>query len=168
MKIRTAVPVAMTAVVAAGALAPAVAAGKPKPITATYEVSGMPVPVPLAGVDGVDGANSCTNPDLEGVSTTTKTIKTKGAGTLVVGLTGFAGDWDITVTDGDGEVVVIGEGTTTGGEAPAPVGNGQGSLGTDNVEKAEVKLKRAATLNISVCNFLGGPSATAKYTFTYR
>ena len=166
MKVRTAVPVALSALVAAGALAPAVAApAKPKPITATYEVSGMPVPAPL--VTGVDGDNSCANPDLEGVSTTTKTITTKGPGTLVVGLTGFAGDWDITVTDADDEVIAVGAGTTTGGEVPV-VGGGNGSLGADNVEKAEVKLKKAATLNISVCNYAGGPSATAKYTFTYK
>jgi hypothetical protein len=170
MKVRTAVPVALTAVVVAGALAPAVAASKPKPITASYVAQGKPVPVPLVGLDqtaSVEGANSCTDPRLEGISITTKTIKTTGPGTLKVGLAGFAGDWDITVTDGDGEVVGIGEGTTTGGEIPV-IGGGNGSLGTNNVEKAEMKLKKAATLHIAVCNFLGGPTANASYTFTYK
>jgi hypothetical protein len=101
------------------------------------------------------------------VSTTTRTIKTTGAGELVVELTGFAGDWDITVLDGDDEVVAEGAGTTTGGEVPV-VGGGNGSLGTDNTEKASVKLRKASTLKIAVCNYLGGQTANAKYTFTYK
>jgi hypothetical protein len=167
VKVRTAVPVALSLVVAGGVLAPAVAApAKPKPITASYAVEGIPVPSPLLG-EPVEPANSCTNPDLEGVSTTTRTIKTTGAGELVVELTGFAGDWDITVLDGDDEVVAEGAGTTTGGEVPV-VGGGNGSLGTDNTEKASVKLRKASTLKIAVCNYLGGQTANAKYTFTYK
>jgi hypothetical protein len=162
---RRALPVALSLVVAAGALAPALAA-PPKPITESYAVDAMPVPLPLVGVDGVDGVNSCTNPDFEGVSTVTKTIKTTGAGTLQVDLTGFAGDWDITVTSDKGAVLGVGAGTTTGGEAPV-VGGGNGSLGTNNKETLTLKTKKGMTLNIGVCNFLGGPSANAKYTFTY-
>jgi hypothetical protein len=167
VKVRTAAPVALGLVMAAGALAPAVAKSTPAPITESYTVQGVPVPSPLLGDPLPEDPSSCMNPDLEGVSTTTKTITTKGPGTLVVGLTGFAGDWDITVLDADGEVVGEGEGTTTGGEIPV-VGGGNGSLGVDNVEKLEVTLKKAATLRIGVCNYLGGPSANAKYTFTYR
>jgi hypothetical protein len=167
VKVRSSAPVALCLVVAAGALAPAVAKGTRAPITASYTAQGIPVPSPVVGDPVPEDPNSCTNPDLEGVSTTTKTITTKGAGTLVVGLTGFAGDWDITVTDGDGELVGEGEGTTTGGEVPV-AGGGNGSIGADNVEKLEVKLKKAATLHIGVCNYLGGPTADAKYTFTYK
>jgi hypothetical protein len=167
VKIRTAAPVALSLVVAAGALAPAVAASKkPKPITATYAVQGLPVPSPLLGAPG-EPSNSCIDPSLEGVSTTTRTIKTTGAGTLAVGLTGFAGDWDITVLDGAGDVLGDGEGTTTGGEVPV-AGDGHGSLGTDNVESLVLKVRKASTLKIAVCNFLGGPSANASYTFTYK
>jgi hypothetical protein len=168
VKFRTAAPVALSLVVAAGALSPAMAKpAKPKPITASYVAEGTPVPSPLLGPPAPEDANSCVNPDLEGISTTTKTITTKGAGKLVVGLTGFAGDWDITVTDGDNDVVAIGEGTTTGGEVPV-AGGGNGSIGTDNVEKLEVTLKKASTLHIAVCNYLGGPKANAQYTFTYK
>lgn len=169
MKVRTALPVALSLVVCAGALAPALAApkAKPKPITETYAMQLAPIPLPLVGVEGVDGTNSCADPAFEGISTLTKTIKTTGAGTLVVDVTGFAGDWDITVTNDKGSVLGIGAGTTTGGEAPV-VGGGNGSIGTDNVEKLELKVKKASTLNIAVCNFLGGPDATGKYTFTYK
>jgi hypothetical protein len=174
VKVRTALPVALSAVMVAGAFAPALAAPKPKPkprpITASYTVQGKPVPIPLVGFGpsaAVEGSDSCTDARLEGVSMTTRTIKTVGAGTLVVDVTKFAGDWDITVTDGAGEILGIGEGTTTGGEVPV-AGGGNGSIGLDNHEHVDVKLKKASTLNIAVCNYLGGPSANVKYTYTYK
>jgi hypothetical protein len=148
--------VALSFVVAAGALAPAVAApAKPKPITESYSVQHAPVPAPI---EGVPGENSCDG-TFEGLSTTTKTIKTVGAGTLDVELTGFAGDWDITVTDDKGRTLGIGTGTTTADPS---------SLGTGLKEKAVIKTKKPMTLNIAVCNFLGGPTADAKYTFVYK
>ena len=160
MKVRTALPVALSLVVAGGALAPALAApAKPKPITESWSMQHAPLPVPLAGVDGVDGTNSCTNSAFEGLSITTKTIKTTGAGTLQVDLSGFAGDWDITVMDGKGKVLGIGAGTTTADPS---------SLGTDLKEKAVIKTKKPMTLVIAACNFLGGPTADGKLTFTYK
>lgn len=159
MKIRTALPVALAAVVAAGALAPALAAPpKPKPIVEEWSMQHAPIPLPLAGIDGVDGTNSCTNPAFEGVSTTTKTIKTKGAGTLAVTLSDFDGDWDITVLDDKGRVLATGAGTTTPTALTA----------TGATEKAVVKTKKAMTLVIASCNFLGGPTAEGKLVFTYK
>ena len=160
MKVRTALPVALSLIVAGGALAPALAApAKPKPIVVEWSMQHAPLPIPLAGVDGVDGTNSCTNSAFEGVSITTKTIKTTGAGTLVVDLTGFAGDWDITVTDDKGRVLGIGAGTTTADPS---------SVGTDLKEKAVIKTKKPMTLNVAACNFLGGPTADGKAVFTYK
>lgn len=159
MKIRTALPVALATVVAAGALAPALAAPpKPKPIVEEWSMQHAPVPLPLAGIDGVDGTNSCTNPAFEGISTTTKTIKTTGAGTLAVTLSDFDGDWDITVLDDKGRVLAVGGGTTT------PTALTQSGA----TEKAVVKTKKAMTLVIASCNFLGGPTAEGKLVFTYK
>jgi hypothetical protein len=168
MTIRKVLPAALTLVVAAGALAPAVAAPpkpkpKPKPIVVEWSMQHAPIPLPLVGEEALDGTNSCADPAFEGISTTFQTIKTTGAGTLQVDLTGFAGDWDITVMDGKGKVLGIGSGTTTGGE----VSGSDGSLGTDNVEKAVIKVKKATTLVIGACNFLGGPNADGKLVFTY-
>lgn len=159
MKIRTALPVALAAVVAAGALAPALAAPpKPKPITEEWSMQHAPIPLPLVGIDGVDGTNSCADPAFEGISTTTKTIKTKGAGTLAVTLTDFDGDWDITVMDDKGKVLATGAGTTTPTALTA----------TGATEKAVVKTKKAMTLVVASCNFLGGPTAEGKLVFTYK
>lgn len=159
MKVRKALPVALSLVVAGGALAPALAApAKPKPITESYSMEHIPVPLPLVGEEDVDGTNSCTDPAFEGISTTTKTIKTKGAGTLQVDVTEFDGDWDITVLDDKGNVLGVGAGTST------PT-----ALAASGVaEKLVVKTKKAMTLNIAVCNFLGSPTAEGKYTFTYK
>ena len=161
MNARKALPVALTLVVAAGGLAPALAApkAKPKPITESYDLALLPAPFPLAGSGApLDGDNSCVSPELEGISTDTRTIKTTGAGSLVVDVSKFAGDWDITITDGKGKVLGIGSGTTTGDPS---------SLGTDLKEQATIKVKKATTFNIAVCNFAGGPQASVTYVFTY-
>ena len=117
-----------------------------------------PIPLPVAEQEGVDGTNSCTNSAFEGVSITTKTIKPTGAGTLAVDVTNFTGDWDITVTDDKGKVLAVGAGTATPTALTTP----------GAAEKAVVKIKKAMTLNIAVCNFLGSPAADAKYVFTYK
>ena len=162
MNVRTALPLSAALVVAAGALAPALAAA-PKPVTVEWDMTEhLPVPSPVA--TGIDGDNSCADPALEGISTTTQTLKTTGAGTLVVDLTAFAGDWDVTVTDDKGRVLGIGSGTTTGGEATGE----DGSLGTENAEKATVKTTKAMTLVVRACNYLGGPDAHGKAVFTYK
>jgi hypothetical protein len=158
VKIRKALPVALSLVVAAGAVAPALAAPKkPKPITEEYAMEHVPVPLPITGSEGF-GSNSCIEPTFEGISITTKTIKTTGPGTLEVNVTEFDGDWDITVLDDKGRVVGVGDGTSTPTALTA----------TGNVEKLVVKTKKPMTLNIAVCNFLGGLTATGKYTFTYK
>lgn len=152
MQVRTAGPIALSLVLAAGALAPAVAAPpKPKPISESYTVQGAPVPHPAQGTSCVDAA-------LEGVSMTTKTIKPTGAGILNVTLTGFSGDWDITVKNDKDAVLATGGPTTT----PTALTE------SGATEKLTMKTKKGMTLNISVCNFLGGPTADAKYVFTYK
>jgi hypothetical protein len=158
--VRKALPLALVAVVAGGALAPALAApAKPKPITESYAVEGVPAPLPLVGGTPVETDSSCMDPALEGVSTTTRTIKPTGPGTLQVTLTGFAGDWDITLLDAKGAVVAEGAGTVTGDPS---------SLGTDNTDKLVAKIKKAQELRIAVCNFAGGPTAQASFTYTYK
>lgn len=153
---RKALPLALVAVVAAGAFAPSFAA-PPKPITGSFEATGLPVPV--TGRDVTDTASSCINSMFEGISITTKEIKTVGAGTLLVELSGFIGDWDIAILNDKGEQIAAGDNAAATGTSP--------STG-DIVEKAQVKFKKAATIRISVCNFAGGPTASAKYTYKYK
>lgn len=148
MQVRRVATVATLAVLAAGAYAPAVAGGT-KPITMEYDVQGLPNPQPLPS------GTSCLDAEYEGISRTTKTIKTTGKGLLTVTVTKFSGDWDITVMDKDGAELASGTGTTTGGGAPA----------TDGVDTLELKFKKADTFQVAVCNFAGSPSARVKLTY---
>jgi hypothetical protein len=141
-----------TALVLAVAAVPAHAATKPKPVTKTYAMQLMPVPDPPQGT-------SCTDTKLEGLSMHTESLKVKAAGTLAVQVSGFSGDWDVTVVDGsDNTVMEVGSGTSTGGGAPSQHG----------VDTASVKVKRATQFLIRTCNFAGTPQAAGKYTFTYK
>jgi hypothetical protein len=148
---------ALASVVAASSLAvaPAHAATKkkpkPKPITKTFTMQLLPVPDPPQGT-------TCTDPRLEGVGMHSERLKTSGPGVLFAKVTGFSGDWDITVTDAsDNSVEDVGSGTSTGGGAPA-------QNGTDTVT---IKFKKAADVFVRYCNFAGTPQATGSYRFTY-
>ena len=149
-------PVVTTAALVAIAVsAPADAAKpkpkpKPKPITKTYSMTLAPVP------DPVQGTPSCARAELEGVSIHSETLTTTGAGTLTVGITGFYGDWDITVYDKDG-LVGIGDGTSTPNT----------STGTGN-ETFTASWKKGTTITVRSCNFGGSPQAKGSYTFTYK
>jgi hypothetical protein len=148
MKVRRVVPIAAIAVLAVGAYAPAMA--KAKPITKSYDMQLLPVP------DPPEGTPSCSRDELIGVSIHQEKLTTKGPGTLKVKVNGFAGDWDITVYSGDKELEGVGDGTSTGGGAPATAGE----------DTFEMKFKKATTLDIRTCNFAGSPQAHGEYTFT--
>jgi hypothetical protein len=124
---------------------------RPKPITKTFTMQLAPVPDPPQGT-------SCTETALEGLSMHSERVQAKGAGTLLAKVSGFSGDWDITVADAsDGSVIDVGSGTSTGGGAPAQNG----------VDTVTVKVKRATTFLVRYCNYAGTPQATGTYTFTY-
>lgn len=155
MQIRRLAAVTALGVLAAGAYAPATAAPKakpkPKPITKSYTLQLAPIP------DPPQGSPSCANKRLEGLSIHTETFKTVGAGTLSAKVTGFAGDWDLTIYDGAGNELGVGDGTSTGG-APA-------TAGTDTIV---LGFKRASTIVVATCNFAGSPQAKGSYTYTYK
>ena len=154
MKIRTALPVALVAVVAAGALAPALAAPpkKPKPIVEEYDVQGTPWVNPPTGPP-------CSDATMEGASRTSRTFKAPAAGTLQVTVTAFRGDWDTSIQNEAGAVLAAGSGSDTGDTT---------SIAADGLEQATLKIKKATTLKVAACNFLGSPTAHVKYVFTYK
>ena len=148
------VATAAIALVGVGTHSPASAAKKPAkkpPITKSYSMNLLPVP------DPPQGTPSCARAQLEGVSIHTETFTTTGAGTLSAEVSGFAGDWDITVYDTDG-LVGVGDGTSTGGGAPA-------TSGKDTFVNS---WKKGTTITVKTCNFAGSPQAKGSYTFTYK
>jgi hypothetical protein len=152
MRVNRAVPLALILLAAAGSTHADAAKKKPKPITKTYDVTAAPLPMPP------QGANYCAD-HTEGRQKHRETIKVTGPGTLIVEISGTQGDWDSAVIDSKGNPLMASSGTSTGD--PNAVNTG------DMVDTLKYKSKKAQTLNIDVCNFAGGPKATAKYTYTY-
>ena len=152
MRVRTAAPLALAALVAMGTMAPADAAPKKKkPLTKTYELTMAPFP-DASEASGCESAGRADGRFLD-----IEEIKVTGAGLLTVKVTKFTGDWDMSVYNAAGSVVSEGSGTSTPNTSTA-----------EQVESLKYKSKKAQTLYLRVCNFLGSPTATVTYTYTYN
>ncbi len=154
MRVRSVAPLAIAVIVAAGSLAPAEAAKKkpkPKPIKKSYSLTLAPMPDASETV-GCDGAAR-----TEAVNMDTETIKVAGPGVLTVKVTGFYGDWDASLLNAGGAFVASASGTST------PNANMQ----TTGEDILKYKSKKAQTLNLRVCNFLGSQAASVSYTYVY-
>ena len=128
-------------------VAPATAAAK-KPITKSFDIT-IPVPFPA------NQATSECETTTAGPSEHNEVVKVPAAGTLEVVISGFAGDWDGVIRNSKGQSLAL----TSGTDAASP--------GTNATDKAKVKIKKADTITIEICNFAGGPTGKGKYTFTY-
>lgn len=118
------------------AAAPALA-GKKKKGSFTAEN-----PVPHPGPDGCLAAP-------ESLSKTTESLKAPFSGLLTVTMENFEGDWDLFVTDADGnELISSVESQLTG--APA-------------TEEVSIPLKKGYEFAIVACNWVGGPSADVSW-----
>lgn len=148
MRVRSVVTVAVVATVAVGSLVPAQAAAKKKPIVKNYTVSNMlPYPSPPTGP-------SCSEAP-EGVSEHRLPLKVTGPGKLQVTVNGFTGDWDIGVYNAAGSNLAMGGGADSPNTETAPQ------------ETLTYKSKKAQTLFVDVCNFLGSTEAKVKLVYTY-
>ena len=151
MNARRALPLAAVAVGLAATLAPAGAAA-PKTISKTYDMQLLPLPLPA------QGTVTCLPADgMEGLNKHTETLTAPAKGLLLAQVSGFTGDWDISVFTASGKNIGVGSGTSTGGGAPA----------MNATDKIKLKIKAAGTYQIVMCNYAGTPQATGKYTFTY-
>ncbi len=138
----------------AGALAGPAAAGKKKKATKTISETVSVTAVPFPNYSSSTGTPTpgC-SAGQEGVHKLTTAFEAPGAGTFTATMSGFTGDWDIYLFDGD---VVIGrsEAAQVPDQAPAE-------------EKIEIKLAAGKTYDFVVCNWAGAPQATAEYTYVY-
>jgi hypothetical protein len=145
MRLRTAAVTSLVAVVAAGTLAPAVAAPKPKPVSKEYTATAA-TPDPVTPL-----ANGNCQPELPG-SFHEEPFTVPFAGTLKVDLTGFQGDWALAVLKN--------------GQSLADSDQSVGEP-LDRPETVTLKLKKKGDkLVIRACNFAGGPTANVKYVHT--
>lgn len=153
-------PLVLAGALAAVALAAPADAAPRKPITKTYEAT-APAPdvTNYADSAGVDSYSVCNQqvPNSYHVHTFTA----PAPGKLNVKLYGFTGDWDVLLTDSRGTELTFG-----GNGIPAQVNTpAEPTVGDENIT---YKIKKAKTkINIIACNWVGGPTATVKYTFTY-
>jgi hypothetical protein len=145
------------ALVAAGAAATPASAASKKPISKSYAVTApAPDPTNWADLGGVAGYSVCAQRIPNSFQKFSFTAPATGR--LKVSLTGFTGDWDLLVTDAKGNEVTAGG--SDGRNTPATQGEGD--------ENVTVKVKKArTTYNLIACNWVGGPTGTLAYTFTY-
>ena len=142
---RTAALLAVT-VAAAGIAAPsALAAPKKKPITKSYATTTpMPDPSNYAGGYSVCAQNVPQSFHIE-------EFKVPAKGMLHVELTGFTGDHDLLLVDGEGEELAYG-----------------GASDVTGSEIVDISFKRPEKVQIVNCNWAGGPTAKVTYTFTFK
>lgn len=142
MRTRTALAASLTAVVAVGALSPAVAGPKPtpKPIKMTYTASATPDPTPIA-------FEICQ--PVTPTARHTTPFKVPAAGTLAITIA-MTGDWALGLRTKSGSTLASSDGG-----------------GPTDAESIQMKFKKATEVLIDACNFAGGPTAQVSYTFTY-
>lgn len=153
MRVRSAALFALAATVAVGSSMPADAAAKKKkkPIVKEYDLQLAPYP-DATETTGCEGPGRTEDVNMDNV-----TIKVTGPGVLTVKVTEFTSDWDMAVFNASGANVAQGAGTVTPNTSTDP-----------QTETLKYKSKKAQTLTLRVCNFLGGPTAHVKYTYVYN
>ena len=143
MKTTAAVTLAVVALGAAS-MSPAIGAPK-KTITKTYTATApTPDPTNVAG-----GYTVC--PQRVPGSFQADDFKVPAAGTLHVEVTNYQVDWDLLLMDADKSELAS-----------------SGSGGVGGPETVDIRFKKPETVTIVACNFSGSPTATVKYTFTYK
>jgi hypothetical protein len=134
----------LAALMVSVAAGPATAAKK-KTVTEDWQVTAAPFP---GADDHSDPATECGTQD---VNYAIHTFKTPGRGTLETVISGYQGEWDLYVTDSNGNLLGSSVQFMTGTE-----------------ERATVTLPARAEVNIYACNFAGGPTAMGELTYVYK
>lgn len=123
----------------------ATAEGKKKSVEEEWDVTALPFP----------GADDHSNPEeecgVEGVSYTIHTFTTPGRGSLDVRINEFQGEWDLYVSDADGNLLGSSVNFMAGSE-----------------ERVTIPLAANVEVSIYACNFLGGPTAHGALKYVYR
>ena len=149
MRTRTALATGLVGLLAAGSLAPAVAApAKPKPIKKSYQATAStPDPTPFAG--------EICDPQLPGAKHEAP-FTIPYAGTLTVKIHSFQGDWALGLLDKDGGMIASHDNDVLAGDA------------VDSPSEVIVKFKKPTTVTVRGCNFAGGPTATVDITYVAK
>jgi hypothetical protein len=142
MAVRKTLIVLMAIVLAAAAITSPALAAKKKKKKGSFAAEGVPFPGPTAGCNGA--------PDF---SQTLEPFKAPSNGILVVTMVEFDGDWDLFVNYDDGSMI----GSATESQLQ----------GAPAQEEVVVGLRKGQEVLMGPCNWIGGPSATVNWEFTY-
>ena len=137
MKIRRAAPLAAFALVAAGALTPALAAPA-KAITKSYDMRQAPA--------------ACL-PDGGELTFHRETFTATTKGTLTAKIEAFEGDWDLGILNADGAALAAGGGSAADSPKAGPT------------EVLVYKITKPGKYTVTSCNYVGSPNAKGSYTF---
>ncbi|MGH2755147.1 MAG: hypothetical protein ACRDLB_12030 [Actinomycetota bacterium] len=124
---------------ALGAL-PAAAGGR-APIEESYQATALPYPN-----GSYDNGEGCFY-GVDGVHKHFHEFEAPRKGKFEVGIPQLTGDWDLFVTDPEGNVLA-----ESSGDRGVP-------------EHTELKLKKAQQISIVTCNWAGEPQVTVEYSF---
>lgn len=138
--------------VASFSATPALAGKKKKTKTINETISVTAVPFPNLSSHTGKPTPGCTA-GQEGVHKLTTAFETPGSGTLTLSMSGFTGDWDLYVMDGN--------------VAIARSDNAQVPDMAPPEEKIELPLAKGKTYDLVVCNWAGAPQATAELKYVY-
>ena len=140
--------------VASFTASPALAGKKKKKVTKTIEetIDVTAVPFPNLSSHTSTPTPGCTA-GQEGVHKLTKAFETPGAGKLTLSMSGFTGDWDLYVLDGN---VAIARSDSAQVPDMAPP-----------EEKIELALAKGKTYDLVICNWAGAPQASANLKYVY-
>ncbi len=130
------------AMVASLGASPAIAKKKKKTVTEEWTAQALPNP------GNTGSASEC---GVEMVHFTTHDFSTPGAGQLDVRMNNFQADWDLYVTDGEGNEL----GSSTG-------------FVEATEERVVIPLPKGQDIVILACNYAGGPTASLQLTYTYK
>ena len=121
--------------------APPLAAQAPAPIEESYQATALPYPN-----GSYDSGEGCFY-GVDGVHKHFHEFEAPRKGKFEVGIPALTGDWDLFVTDPEGNVLA--ESSDDSGVA----------------EHTELKLKKAQQISIVACNWAGEPQVTVEYSF---
>lgn len=140
--------------VASFTASPALAGSKKKKATKTIEETIDVTAVPFPNYSSSTGtATPGCSAGQEGVHKLTRAFETPGAGKLTLSMSGFTGDWDIYLFDGD--------------VAIARSDNAQVPDGAPAEEKIEMPLAKGKSYDLVICNWAGAPQASASLKYVY-
>ncbi|MEA2477032.1 MAG: hypothetical protein QOF16_153 [Actinomycetota bacterium] len=130
-------------------------AAQAKPVGGSYDETLAPFPKLAAWGDPAGVAEPSCLSGQSGVNWDAHDFTAPANGTLMASMKGFTGDWDLFILNDQGDRV----------HPLAASVNDQATAGAAAEEEVTLAVKKGQKVQITPCNWAGGPQATATYMF---